>query len=153
MGRHATPTSKLKLTGAYRNDRHGDRGEPTHAPGVPSMPSVLTGYAAKEWDRIIGALDSSMLTKADRAMLAAYCVAVSQWRESQEIIDRDGLLLPGHNGSLRRNPALMIQKQAMEVIVSVSARFGLTPADRARMKLGEKKGDDPLADLLASRNA
>ena len=34
----------------------------------------------------------------------------------------------------RRNPKLMIQRQALDVIHRASARFGLSPVDRVRLE-------------------
>lgn len=153
MARPPQPTTKLKLNGTYREDRHGERNEPQHAGGKPLMPVGMAGRAADEWVRIVDVLDGDMLSPADQSLLASYCMAVAQLHESQASIESAGLLVEGHNGSVRRNPALMIQKQAVEVIAMTASRFGLSPADRAKLAIPKKDEDDELNALLAQRNA
>lgn len=148
MGRNPKPTQSLKLSGTFREDRHGRRQEPKHASGLPEMPDGLAGRAAQEWQWLMGVIDQSLVQATDRALLASYCIAVEFLEESYKQIRNDGLLVAGSLDQDRRHPSLMTYKQAVEVVSMVSGRFGFSPVDRTKVgaEIGESKDD--LAEFL-----
>jgi len=87
MGRRGPPPkpTALKLfAGTFRKDRAPKREpKPAQTKGFPKPPSFLGQIAKQEWRRVVPELHKlGILTKVDRAALAAYC-------ESYEITESD----------------------------------------------------------------
>jgi len=59
--------------------------EPQPELGIPELPTMLNGEALLEWHRItVELLQLGLMTKVDRAALAAYCQAWGRWVEAEE---------------------------------------------------------------------
>ncbi len=114
-GRPPTPTGLLKLRGAYRGDRHGDRAEPALPAGAPSCPTWLDAEAKAEWKRQVAGLEAAgLVAKVDRALLTAWCRAWSTFVHASREIEQHGyeyctgktvVVMPEaqpHGGALKR---------------------------------------------------
>jgi len=168
MGRRGpspTPT-KLKILRGNPGRRRVNKAEPEPKTEIPVSPKHLQKEAQAEWKRISKQLsDLGLLTKVDRAGLAAYCVAWERWvHAEQRIIGFDeqgnetkepkGLVFITKNGYPIQNPYLNIADKAMGQMVKLLAEFGMTPSARSRIQLSSKKQDeaDPFA-MYDSQNA
>jgi P27 family predicted phage terminase small subunit len=127
------------------------QGNPQHRPikqNEPQPPPVetveapdyLTGYAFDEWHRIAPGLRvMGLLTELDIHILAAYCIAYSRWRETEEKLaemrEKDpvtrGLLIDG-----RINPLVKLSRNSATELLRLAGEFGFTPAARTRISLG-----------------
>lgn len=148
-----------------RGPMPGSGGSGYRAPDVeaPDQPAWISGEAAAEWERIVPELlKSEMLTKCDRAALAAYCQAWAELVECSFTIQDEGRFItePVQNAKgdvlgerKKAHPALSAQRDAFARVKSFLAEFGLTPAARMRMRLMRDGGPDPLATLLAASNS
>jgi len=59
--------------------------EPQPELGIPELPTILNGEALLEWHRITAELlRLGLVTKVDRAAVAAYCRAWGRWVEAEE---------------------------------------------------------------------
>ncbi|MSP83823.1 MAG: phage terminase small subunit P27 family [Alphaproteobacteria bacterium] len=77
---------------------------------------------------------SGLLTRDDRALLAAYCVAWSRWVEAERHVAAYGTIVEApRTGLPMANPHLAIANKAMEQVTKIGSEFGLTPASRARI--------------------
>jgi P27 family predicted phage terminase small subunit len=108
--------------------------------GVPTCPDHLSKAAKKEWKRISKELIAcGLLTRVDRAGLAAYCAVHARWAESEEQIQKYGLMVkdPSDTGGKRAipNPFLAIADKALDTMRKYIIEFGLTPASRSRLQL------------------
>ena len=121
---HGNP-SKLNLK---------NRNEPQPEFGVPELPTILAGEALLEWHRITAELLAlGLVTKVDRAALAAYCQAWGRWIEAEEHLKNEPIVFKSPSGYPVLSPWWIIASKAMEQMRSFLTEFGLSPASRSRV--------------------
>ena len=123
-------TRELKITGAYRKDRHGDRADPELTPGQPAMPRTLTDRCSKDmWNRLAPSLyRSKIATQEDALALTALCEWWSEWRKAYRAMQRAEDL----DDKLKSQS---LARRAWGETLTLMQRFGLTPVDRTRIKV------------------
>ena len=126
MGRPAKPISDHYLHGTYRRDRHGDRVDGAIAPGPPVKPADLPADASELWDSILGTLPSDAIASVDYAALTACC------RWYGVMLANLRLLEAGTGDAYKLTTLAAI---ASKQFATFAQRFGLTPADRAKLRL------------------
>lgn len=72
-GRPRKPSTELKLSGEYREDRHGNRADELVCSGKPVMPAGLTVSAAAAWRHLVEATPEGIYGEQDIELLTAYC--------------------------------------------------------------------------------
>lgn len=83
------PTPILKARGSWRGAAREKAGEVQFPAGKPTCPSFLSREAKAEWKRQVGVLEEvGVLSAVDRAALAQWCEAWSEWRDLVEEIAR-----------------------------------------------------------------
>lgn len=117
-------------------------------------PDWLADGAKAEWDRILPILaQRRIMTEADLGTFENYCIAMGTVREMEREIqklghvqkvykvDKDGqsLLI-----SVRKNPAVSIQSDAMTRARLLAAEIGCTPVSRSRPTIDDNDGEDDL---------
>mgnify|MGYP007030532123 CR=1 FL=1 len=130
MGRHRTPLSKAKLTGADRNhpERFRGRSEPDGGGPVGDPPSYLPPDAKRFWR--IFATELPWLQKSDRAILAS--AAMLRARVLGSAGDVNGALVREYRTHL--------------------ACLGATPTNRQRVSMpSEPDQNDPWAAFAGAR--
>ncbi len=134
-GRKPKPIAALKLTGTYREDRHGGSVQAPLA-GKLRCPSWLDEYGQKHFRSTVKALSavSGLLASVDLDAIAVYASAWSDFRKAQDVLDQDP-----RNGAARRR-----KYRAIGVIHQTMTRFGMSPCDRAGLRLPET--EDPKMD-------
>lgn len=107
---------------------------------VPPPPSYLSKEAKAEWRKVapILILERKVLTVADMATLASYCIAAGMVIQLDREIQLNGTVLA--NG--KRNPASTALIQTMQMQLRAAGELGLTPASRSRASLGDAAADD-----------
>jgi P27 family predicted phage terminase small subunit len=82
--------------------------------------------------------DMGLLTRADRAALAAYCTAYSRWVTAERQVQRLGTIVrsPLKNFPMK-SPYLTVADQALETMRKFMIEFGLTPSSRSRIRVPE----------------
>lgn len=88
--------------------------------------------------------DLGLLTRVDRAALAAYCSAYERWVQAESALakmaERDpltsGLMVKTTNGNVIQNPLVGTANKAMLIMLRFAAEFGMTPAARASIEVG-----------------
>lgn len=124
----AKPDELKILDGTWRADRDGDPSASVVAEGEPSCPSWLDGEALAYWREIVPDLVRGGLAKArDSAELAAMCEWWGMYRRLSRSLDR---AKPKERHSVLVQVAICWDKYH-----HIAQRFGLTPADRAKMRL------------------
>lgn len=107
-------------------------------------PSYLDGSAVAVWHRLAPSLvERGVLTAWDTDTFAVFCTAVAHHARAAAYVNERGVLVKQRSSSVK-NPALQVVRDNATVIATYAARFGLTPADRARLRLEE--ADDGLDD-------
>jgi P27 family predicted phage terminase small subunit len=129
-GRPRKPTALKVLEGSHRPDRDGPPESQVKASGTPQEPPTLTGEALELWRRLVPRLaEMGVAAAVDAALLEMMCwwwgryVAASKAAESLDPADGKALQVLG------------VASMASKQFNAVACRFGLTPADRARLRV------------------
>lgn len=139
-----TPTAILERRGSKLAKSR--RGEPQFDRGRPSCPSWLTREGKAEWNRVVKQLDNAgVMTEADRAALAAFCDAWSDYVIAAAAVKEAGKLTE----AIRRG-LVKAKTAARDALLKASDRFGLNPAARSRVKASDDQNEEP-AGLAAFR--
>lgn len=135
-GRKPKPTLTRRLEG-NPGKRKLNKHEPVVPPGVPDCPDHLDDEAKAEWFRTAGVLhEMGLLTKADRAALAAYCTVYSRWVHAEAQVKKFGSIVKSpEKGFPMKSPYLTIADQALEAMRKFMVEFGLTPSSRSRIRV------------------
>jgi len=151
-GPRPAPT-KLKALRGNPGKRPLPKHEPVPDVAAPEPPSWLVGEALAEWNRLVPELLTlGLLTKLDRAALAAYC---QTWGELDEASQPDPVELALELDPATKADALSkraaVQRKARDQLTKFIALFGLSPADRTRIHAIPKapKEQSPLERLRA----
>lgn len=134
------PTT-LKL---LHGERHKDRinpDEPKPRPVLPILPDDASDDVREVWDETLAELDAMDLAHAaDAAALRCFCEAVVVHRKASAELTEKPILIITAQGSLARNPALAVQRDAAQTIRAFAQEFGLTPSARSSIRAGEAGG-------------
>lgn len=152
-GRKSTPIETLRRRGTLRPCRHGDRGVSLPA-GAPEPPASLSAAARVEWDRLCPILTAAgVLTVTDRDILAAYCevlvelAAINAFCVTKEMYRP---IVKTVGGNVIQNPAIGLRNTLRTQLRSFAACLGLSPADRASIKVSGEPVPDELDKLIAA---
>lgn len=116
----------------------------------PPAPKWLPELAQNEWRRVVPQLVASRKIAAhELGTVEAYCLAVANMRQAEAIVAVDGPTYVSPTGELKRHPATMLCKEAIEASRRLAAELGLTPASRTKNEGGAIGNDDndALGDL------
>lgn len=114
----------------------------------PPAPDHLSADARAEFDRLASFLaNKRVVSDEDSHAIEVYATSLVLYRQSQKAIDAEGAVIDGANDLRVKNPWLTVQNSAWDRIRPLLAMFGLTPADRQRLKMAEAK-PDPAADFF-----
>lgn len=112
-GRPRKPTATLKLLGRYREDKNGVRVDESAMSPLDTKPSCLSPLGVELWDSLVVQQSAAGVAKAtDWAMAAGMCNWWAAYREADNIKDAN---------------------IAWRNFVTAAAKFGLSPADRAKL--------------------
>lgn len=146
VGRRPKPTA-LKIMQGNPGKRPLNNSEPTPT-GTPTCPRHLSKEAKAEWRRISEELSAmGLLTKVDRAALAAYCEAWARWCEAERQIQKFGLVVKSPSGYPMQNPYVGIANTALDQMRKFLVEFGMTPSSRSRLSVETTPKESKLADL------
>jgi P27 family predicted phage terminase small subunit len=160
-GQRPIPTHLKILRGNPGKQKiNSDEPQPELTAEVPNPPAFVSGYAADEWWIVATELHRmGLLSKIDIPLLAAYCYSFGQWRKAAEALAKmeandpimSGLIIKTKYGDAAVNPLSSIARKHAGDMVRFAAEFGLSPAGRTRISVGQS-GDNPqskFAGLLA----
>lgn len=124
---------------------------------IPDPPVSLVGRARDEWDLLAAELHKlKLLTKIDRAALAAYCQSWAMFSTAvdalNEMAARDelthGLMIKTKAGNAIQNPLVGAINKSASAMVRYAVEFGMTPSARSRIAATDGLAKEPLAHLL-----
>jgi P27 family predicted phage terminase small subunit len=128
-----TPTSLKIIRGTFRKDR-AMVNEPKPQPEIPCVPAELSDQAKVEWGRLSQELATlGLLSRIDRAALAVYCEAWSDWLDATMQVRQYGKVIKTTAGNVVDNPYYSIKKRSAELMHKFLTEFGMTPASRTRI--------------------
>ena len=101
-----------------------------------TAPDWLSSAGSEEWARIVpDLLAMGTATAADTVALGAYCEAVARLVKASELVAVAGLLLKDRDGTVRKNPAVAMARDAAGEVRLWCREFGLTPSARAGIRV------------------
>ena len=149
-GRKPKPTA-IKVLAGNPGRRPVNKAEPRfHVPErTPSPPAFLSASAAEVW-RDLGKLlrDAGLFTVVDRYALAMFCVVTARWMEAERELQMVSLVVTAESGNLYQNPWLHVANKAWGQMRQMLSEFGLTPAERSRLKTVVADEEPTLAEML-----
>lgn len=144
-GRPGRPTS-LKLLRGERRDRV-NTSEPVPS-GPVEPPEGLSAAALEVWRRLAPDLEhKGVLTAWDSDAFAVVCDAVARLRRAAAALDEAGPTATNRHGERVVSPWFRVWLETSAVLARFGARFGLSPADRQRLVVGDAA--PPADDLLS----
>lgn len=152
-GPSRTPTAILAARGSPLAKAR-EKTEPKPAAGAPSMPDFVRRdpCARAKWKEVVSTLPPGVLTKADRSVLTMFVQTWAIWREAMRSVQADGIALEGKSreGHARHfpNPAVKTATELLGKLVTLGSKLGLSPADRARLEVGETGGGESDAERM-----
>lgn len=135
VGRPPKPTAVKAITGNPGQREIGS--EPVPDSGnektTTHCPPELKGEAFAEWNRLAPELYRlGLLTKVDRSYFQAYCESWGTYYDAMRYVEDHGIIIEGRQGPVK-NPAMQVAKDSLDGMLKFGTRFGLSPADRARL--------------------
>ena len=152
-GRPPKPTA-LRLIQGNPGKRKINKKEP--APDalieVPDPPEWFGPIAVAAWEQVTPWLvEAKILTVTDLHNLEAFCMAYQRWREAQDDITKNGIIVMGAKQEIK-NPACTVANETLRQMATFGSALGLDPAARARLKPGGKqKPDNPFTALRGGK--
>jgi P27 family predicted phage terminase small subunit len=118
---------------------------------VPPAPIWLEERAAAMWEHVAPWLvESRILTDTDLHNLEIFCVAYQRWREAQDDITKNGIVVQGARQEIK-NPACTVANESLRQINTFGAALGLDPAARARLRPGDKPKVNPFTAMRGGK--
>lgn len=141
-GRKPKPTA-LKLLQGNPGKRALNKNEPSPdaLADVPEPPEWLGEIAALIWRQVAPWLvESRILTLTDLHNLECFCMAYQRWREAQDDITKNGIVVMGAKQEIK-NPACTVANETKRQMATFGSMLGLDPSSRAR--LGSPEAEKP----------
>lgn len=128
-GRPRKPAEEHYANGTYREHKHGPLPtvpDPVEAP--PDKPAGLYDDVSAKWDAVVPAL-AHILRPRDGGLVLELCRWLVRADQVEEVL---ATRAPGTKGF---TTLLGAAATATNALLALSAKFGLTPADRAKIKI------------------
>ena len=154
--------TKLKELEGNPSKRTLNKFEPQPKVEIPLCPVHLCSEARAEWKRIIPELERlGLISKVDRAALAAYCQAYGRWVKAEKALKAiedkfkntnagGGLCYQTPKGYWVMQPLVGVANKSLEQMHKFLIEFGMTPASRSRISVNAPGSEDPLDKLLST---
>lgn len=157
MGRRgpaARPTALRVLEGSSGRTlahRPLPKGEPLPPSGVPVCPAWLSAEAKAEWRVLVPKLQRTpgLLTTIDGIALGNLCLLVVQLKKAQAVLNTKGFTVATQSGYKQQRPEVAIVRASLYLLRQYLSEFGMTPAARARISLGDEGEEDDAAGILS----
>jgi P27 family predicted phage terminase small subunit len=90
---------------------------------------------------------AGILKETDIQAFAVYCNEYARYLKMAEVIKEHGEVYLDKMNNPKKRPEVQVMNEALKVVNSYQTRFGLTPADRDRIKV-EKENDGGIESLI-----
>lgn len=145
MARPRKPKAKHIRDGTYREDRHGAMVDDSDFDGdLPERPADLSVDELAVWELVINSSPEGVLRAIDEAELTGCCWWYGEYCKVMRAMRPMKVTVKAYY-RLASLAAI-----AWKHFAAAASRFGMTPADRARLKTAPSKpkdDSDPLATL------
>src|SRR5262245_12864661 len=141
-GRKRIPTRLKVLAGTWRPDRDPPKADAGAAlddakrrTKIPRPPKILDAVGKAAWTRVVQHLAAQgLLLPGWEDAVLVYAASYSEWKEAQQVLAKDGRLIPGRGG-LVKHPAVALANQAARRLRDFQLDW-LTPTASARLRVG-----------------
>ena len=120
------------------------KGDMIAAP-VPDAPEWMTEKAREVWGELAGILVTKDRLRPEYAyQFASYCESVANFYNATAVLAVEGYYFETEtrNGRQQKKRAMWsVQQESLSAMTRLSALFGLSPVDDARLKSGGGQGD------------
>jgi P27 family predicted phage terminase small subunit len=142
------PTHLRALEGAAEGRLNRDEPVPSDVAAIVP-PAELEENAQAVWNRLAPDLIAKrVLTVWDVDLFAAFCRSVALYNRAAAEVEGLPLKVAGSHGGTVINPTIRVMQSALDMMRTTGQRFGLTPGDRAQLKVdgggGSKRGAERL---------
>jgi P27 family predicted phage terminase small subunit len=156
MGRPRKPTH-IALVEGYREDRI-NRDEPMPDLSGLTPPVKLSEGAMGFWNKLAPDMKAKgILTDWDLPIFAQLCDALDKYFVFAALLeehkDDSGVgpyMAQGSAGGVIKHPYWQQMRDALEMVAKLGSRFGMTPADRAKLSVRDGEGVPTGLDELIS---
>lgn len=152
-GRKPKPTTIKRLTGnPGKRPLNDAEPRPPVPESTPYVPRWLNDDGKKAWRDVVKILvDVGLYTEVDRFALAMFCQAFGRWIHAEQKVEELGeMLISKKSGQPYTNPWAYRADKHWEQARKMLSEFGLTPAERSRIKVQVQEEEWSLADVLFS---
>ena len=141
-GRKPQPTKLLRLRGAYRHDRHGDRLEPLPTGSLLEPPGWLTEAQRQRFNEILANAPKNLLKRWDGPTVAGFVVAESVVIEVNKA-RTEGHLLDSARGGVPTVAALLkVQSRFLPLMKQFGELLGFSPVARSTLTIEDTAEDE-----------
>jgi P27 family predicted phage terminase small subunit len=141
-GRPRKPIAQRIFEDSYRPDRHGDAAKAWQPAGAPKMPTWLDADGSELWQSLAPTLTGrGVATAVDAAELGALCDWWSRYRAASRALDAIA-----DKQSTEFYRVSILASMAWKNFAAAASKFGLNPADRARLRITD--GNAPKEELV-----
>jgi len=141
-GRKPQPTKLLRLRGAYRHDRHGDRLDPLPAGPLLEPPGWLTEAQRQRFYEILADAPKNLLRRWDGPTVAGFVVAESVVIEANKA-RAEGHLLDSARGGVPTVAALLkVQSRFLPIMKQFGELLGFSPVARSTLTIEDTAEDE-----------
>ncbi|MFC1543062.1 hypothetical protein ACFL4K_00820 [Candidatus Neomarinimicrobiota bacterium] len=133
MARPKTPTKILETRGSFKNHPERKReGEPQPTGPIGDPPDRMPDEEKAIWQELIEQIPKGVLTNADRVMFEVACGLIFLFRTQRP-----------------KN----ISSSKLSMLSTILGKFGLTPADRAKITVSGEEEENPYEKIGRARAA
>jgi phage terminase small subunit len=136
----------LRLHGAYRQDRHGDRLEPLVPGPLLDPPSYLSEAQATRFREIIETAPQNLLRRWDAPTLVGFVIAESVVIEANKARAEGQLLDRTERGALTVAALLKVQSRFLPLMKQFGELLGFSPVARSTLTIedtADRENEDP----------
>jgi len=133
MARPRKPTAELERKGAFRKDpqRRRARGnEPSPTGDLGDAPYHLRIAEKRAWEELAKMAAPGVLTNSDRWLVEIACGLIAKHRD--------------------RSPRGGLRSGELTSLISCLGRMGITPADRSKVGVPERREENPFSEFVAA---
>lgn len=144
-GQNAKSKSRHKREGTFRADRHAAMVDDRDFAGdLPDRPGDLSPVEAEIWGHVVETTPAGILRRIDESELIGMVHWYGEYRRCMDEARRTSI------AAKKYYRLIQMATMAWKHFAAAASRFGMTPADRARLKTmpaKTKEADDPLESL------
>lgn len=153
-GRPPLPTAVKEAQGTLEKSRVNNNEARFDVPEVfPKPPLTLNSSGKKLWKELGPRLkEAGLYSEGDYTALELLCAAYGDWIAARKEIKITGMVIYTDTGSAYQHPLVGIANTNWKMIKEMLAQFGLTPAERTRVKaLSPSERASSLAETLFAK--